>query len=89
MPLLVHGIEAGANGATVLGTLERAKATRDFQFHRGHANGTLTQIVREWQAQIGHETQYRVGVLVQGDEVERQGLGDPAKEWAEASFDFK
>ena len=79
MPLLIHGIEVRANGAEVLRALECAKAAGDFLLYLGHTNGALPQIVGKWYAQIRQEAQHRVGMLAQAaDEIERQGLLDPA-----------
>ena len=52
MPLLVHSIEIGADGAEILRADERAKAAGDFLLHLGHANGALPQIVGKWLSLI-------------------------------------
>ncbi len=79
MPLLVHGIEIGADGAEILRADERAKAAGDFLLHLGHTDGALAQIVGKWHTQVCHETQHLGSMFVQtAQQIEGQGLLDPA-----------
>ena len=87
MPLLVHGIEIGADGAEILRADERAKAAGDFLLHLGHTDGALAQIVGKWRTQDCHETQHLGSMFVHtAQQIEGQGLLDPAAALMTASW---
>ena len=51
------GREIASYAAEDLGAFERAKATRDFLLHLGHANIVFALIVGEWHERVGQESQ--------------------------------